>query len=616
MILIYIVYTIWYDDNDAPSEIQNAKNRMPMLTHTPKTPMTPSSRPPYFSSFTATIIVLLIIVGTVPLLSSIFLFDRISTFNQDLQKEADKSISEVSNIFRAWAAAESSSLAATRELVRRDVEEFVAKYGITDTDQLTDHADFKGDLTQRFERRISANEFLLDIDLQLNQTPYLHVRNMEAHDDLETRQVFASVVLGNEQRQPRNRPVQEEPIAEVIDAIHTENENTAVDVVALPAKMPKSEPGQRRFHAALEITMTYGYEKAIVETYESLGERRKLHSSISAMQKDESTQLTSIYQKFFMVVLSFIFFLVIIASLIIVVPLSRRISILAKATARIADGDLDLTVEAKGNDQIAYLTRQFNAMVTDLKSARDNRAYIERMQAWQEVARKLAHEIKNPLTPMLLAMQQLDKKFDDYRDKPQKYRQLLDDVMDIIQEEAATLQKLVKEFSSFARLPEPDRKPMVFFDFITQTVQQNPQFEEQTKRITVHPPIQELQKKETNIDKELMRRVIVNLVRNGIEAATNAQIQPEIDILLREKHIEKSESNALWLSIIDNGPGLTAAQKENLFKPYFTTKSDGTGLGLVIVKKIIQDHHGDITLHDREDGERGTQVDIILKEDA
>lgn len=576
--------------------------------------MTPSTRPPYFSSFTATIIILLIIVGTVPLLSSIFLFDKIATFNQDLQKEANKSISEVSDIFRAWATAESSSLAATRELVRRDVEEYIAEFHITSKDQLTDNVEFKKALTERFERRLSANEFLLDIELLLDQTPYIRVDSKEEHAELETRRVFASVMLGEETRPQFNWPSEEEPESEVLDA--TVDEDGSASDVALPASLPKREPRQRRFHASLELTMTYGYEKAIVETYDSLGERRTLHSSITAMEKDENTQISLIYKKFFIVLLGSIFLLVIIGSVIIIVPLSHRISILAKATARVAEGDLDSMVEVKGNDQIAYLTRQFNAMVTDLKSARDNRAYIERMQAWQEVARKLAHEIKNPLTPMLLAMQQLDKKFDDYVDKPKKYRQLLDDVMDIINEEAATLQKLVKEFSSFARLPEPDRKPLPFYEFITQTVQQNPQFEEQSKRITVHEPEEALKTKEANIDKELMRRVVVNIIRNGIEAATNAHIEPEIDIKLRDKLIEKTETHALWLSIIDNGPGLTPTQKENLFKPYFTTKSDGTGLGLVIVRKIVQDHNGDITLNDREDGERGTQVDIILKEDA
>jgi nitrogen fixation/metabolism regulation signal transduction histidine kinase len=215
-------------------------------------------------------------------------------------------------------------------------------------------------------------------------------------------------VLGNEQRQHFVWTNPEEPETEVIDATGIDDDEAA-DAVALPAKLPKGEPRQRRFHASLELNMTYGYEKSIVESYESLGERRKLHSSITAMEKNETTQMSSMYQKFFIAVLSFEFFLIIIAVFIIVVPLSHRISLLARATARVAEGDLDSTVNVKGNDQIAYLTRQFNAMVSDLKSARDNRAYIERMQAWQEVARKLAHEIKNPLTPMLLAMQQLDK---------------------------------------------------------------------------------------------------------------------------------------------------------------------------------------------------------------
>ena len=107
----------------------------------------------------------------------------------------------MSDIYRAWATSESSSLAATRELVRRDVEQFVQDYHITSADQLMDNTEFKEALTERFKRRLSANEFLLDIDLQLDQPPYIHVQSDENQTDLETRQVFASILLGNEQRQ-------------------------------------------------------------------------------------------------------------------------------------------------------------------------------------------------------------------------------------------------------------------------------------------------------------------------------------------------------------------------------------------------------------------------------
>ena len=109
--------------------------------------------------------------------------------------------------------------------------------------------------------------------------------------------------------------------------------------------------------------------------------------------------------------------------------------------------------------------------------------------------------------------------------------------------------------------------------------------------------------------KELMRRVLINIIRNGIEAAQNAKFEPEIDISLKALDGEKKQ---LCLSIIDNGPGLTDEQKARLFMPYFTTKSDGTGLGLSIVRKIVEDHNGTITLHDRDDQERGTQADITL----
>ena len=232
------------------------------------------------------------------------------------------------------------------------------------------------------------------------------------------------------------------------------------------------------------------------------------------------------------------------------------------------------------------------------------------MQAWQEVARRLAHEIKNPLTPIVLAVQQLDKKFSDYTDRPQKYRKLLTDVVEIVNEETGTLHKLVKNFSEFARMPIPEKKDTCLYAFVRQTVDQNPQFAEQALRVTVHEADGEAVQAHVDIDHELMRRVLVNLIRNGIEASQNAHFEPEIDIYVL--HLGQDAHHKLNIRIIDNGPGLTDEQKSKLFMPYFTTKSDGTGLGLAIVRKIIEDHNGRIQLNNREDGVRGTQADIYL----
>lgn len=575
----------------------------------------------FFSSFGTKIFLLLILVGGIPSLASVVIYTRVTTFNQGLQLEAEKSIEEVSEVYRAWAAGVKSSHNAIRLIIRNDIERSIKLNNIRSVDELLENAEVKKEIKDRLERRISELERLLEIDMVVAAQPYLSVTDGELHANMNTDSMFANIRLedlyalpeGSQRKVPQLiQTEQEEDEPVVLDATGEEPE-AAEATTSLPSTLPEHPVRKRRFNAPIELTITVGYDRAITDAFEKLGERRGLHSSITTMESNKDTQLSSLYEKFFLIMISIVGLLVIAGGMIIVMPMSRKVTRLVKATQRVAEGDLETQVEVKGNDQFSELTRQFNAMIIDLKSAQENRGYIERMKAWQEVARKLAHEIKNPLTPMLLAMQQLDKKFDDYVDNPKKYRRLLNDVMEIMNEEAATLQKLVKEFSSFARLPVPERKPMKYFEFIASTIEQNPQFAEDAKRITLHEPSAALRAREAEIDKELMRRVIVNIVKNGIEAAQNAHIEPEIDVELREKINDKDGSASLWLLIIDNGPGLTPEQKEKLFNPYFTTKSDGTGLGLVIVRKIVQDHDGDISLHDRDDGQRGTQVDIVIR---
>ncbi len=569
----------------------------------------------FLSSFTAKIFALLLLVGAIPVVADAYLFEKVTSFNQELQVKAEESINDVNDVYRAWAAGVKTSHNAIRVLIRNDVEMLLKRHNIRSTDELLNSTAFKEDLKTRMERRVNETERLLTFEMNVDQKLYFKIDDNQAHPNMTTDSMFANIRLGEEDnmmRLPPMPPRPQEEDQEVLEATVDGEDVEAVSEVALPHTLPERAARERMFNAPIELTITVGYDSSITEAFEKLGERRGLHSSINAMENDQTTSLSTLYRNFFILVIAIVGLLVVCAGVLIVLPLSNQIQRLVKGTKRVSEGDLETQVEVRGNDQIAELTHQFNAMIKDLKSAQDNRAYIERMQAWQEVARRLAHEIKNPLTPMLLAMQQLDKKFDDYIENPKKYRRLLDDVMEIMNEEAATLQKLVKEFSSFARLPVPDRKSMNFFEFVSTTIEQNPQFSEDTKRLTVKEPAEALKAREAQLDKELMRRVIVNIVKNGIEAAQNAHIEPEIDVELREKPSDNGGKSALWLLIIDNGPGLTAEQKEKIFNPYFTTKSDGTGLGLVIVRKIVQDHDGDISLHDRDDGERGTQVDIIL----
>ena len=289
--------------------------------------------------------------------------------------------------------------------------------------------------------------------------------------------------------------------------------------------------------------------------------------------------------------------------------MTRRLSQLARVTQVVANGNLNAKVIVRGNDQLACLMSQFNDMVDDVRKAQESKAYIERMQAWQEVARRLAHEIKNPLTPIVLSVQQLDRKFDDYIDKPQKYRKLLDDVVEIVNDETKTLRKLVKNFSEFARMPIPETKSANLYEFVQQIVAQNIQFTE-AANIDVCTPPKPIADAYVDIDLELMRRVFINLIRNGIEAAQNANINPKICISFTETAL--SNQHAIAVSIADHGPGLTDEQKSKLFMPYFTTKADGTGLGLSIVRKIVEEHHGSITLTNRPAPETGAQATVTL----
>lgn len=395
-----------------------------------------------------------------------------------------------------------------------------------------------------------------------------------------------------------------------------EDNGLGLDPLALGNRLPKPWVYQAlpalNPNETIRITLLFGISRLLADRYEILGERRHLHRSLSNMESDDDTAVSMIYLRFFMIVLVVVLALVIASASLLAYPLSRRISRLMHVTERVADGDLDAHLEVEGSDQISFLMSQFNSMVQGLKVAQESRKYVERMEAWQEVARHLAHEIKNPLTPLLLVMQQLDRKFDDYIDRPEKYRKLVNDVVEIVNEEATTLQKLVREFSEFARLPIPDKKPTVFWDFVKQCLQLNPQYEEAAKRIELHTPSDKIIEKKVFIDHELLRRVVINIVRNGIEASKNAGFEAEIDIELREIRDEINGRDCLLLIIMDNGPGLTNEQKEKLFTPYFTTKADGTGLGLAIVRKIIEDHGGSIQIHDRDDGLRGAQVDIII----
>ncbi len=262
---------------------------------------------------------------------------------------------------------------------------------------------------------------------------------------------------------------------------------------------------------------------------------------------------------------------------------TRRVARLHEAARRVGAGDLHVRVALAGKDELAELGRAFDGMVAELGQARSRLEYLQKVSAWQEVARRLAHEIKNPLTPIQLAVQELASK---YRGDDASYKRLLDTATEILREEITGLRRLVDDFSALAKLPKVDPLAIDITSLLVDIVRLQPDWQ---GLVIVEPsraPVPAL------CDKTLFRRVIANLVENAMQAAQSAGRQPEVRI-----HAEmQREQRRAAIFIDDNGPGVPESERQHIFDPYVTHREGGTGLGLAIVRKIVIDHGGDVTV--------------------
>lgn len=280
---------------------------------------------------------------------------------------------------------------------------------------------------------------------------------------------------------------------------------------------------------------------------------------------------------------------------------TRRVSDLVEAVRRLAAGDLAVQVDpGKSTDEVAGLARAFNAMVREVRESRDRIVYLQKISGWQEVARRLAHEIKNPLTPMKLAFQQLDARWrtSAAREADPEFGRLMGEAGEIVRDEIGTLQRLVEEFSGFAKLPEVKPEPAELGEFVDDFLRTSPQIREAAEvevvKASFDTPVA--------LDRALMRRVLANLFANAVEAVRPARARIHVGIArARERAV---------LTIGDEGPGIEPAARDRIFDPYYTTKQGGTGLGLAIVKKIVLQHGGEIHVGDRPGG--GTTFSLAL----
>jgi nitrogen fixation/metabolism regulation signal transduction histidine kinase len=264
---------------------------------------------------------------------------------------------------------------------------------------------------------------------------------------------------------------------------------------------------------------------------------------------------------------------------------------LASATRRLVQGDWQHRVAIHSNEEIGEMGQAFNAMVGDLQRQQEQVIALEKMAAWREIARVLAHEIKNPLTPIALMVQQVQ---DEYRGESDEYRAMLKKCGAIISEEINKLQKLVREFSDFARMPELHLAPAQVNDLLKEVAALHAS---RVIKLELDPALPRFA-----FDWEALRRVFINLVQNALQSSPTAEVTLATNWLAREQRVE--------ITVADTGSGIPRENLRRIFEPYFSTKKSGMGLGLAIVKRIVEEHRGTIAV--TSEVGRGTKFIIGL----
>jgi two-component system, NtrC family, nitrogen regulation sensor histidine kinase NtrY len=268
----------------------------------------------------------------------------------------------------------------------------------------------------------------------------------------------------------------------------------------------------------------------------------------------------------------------------------RSINNLIFASISIGEGNFNSKVpEIKTDKDLELLNKNFNLMIDRLKFQQEKLIINERYEAWGSLARKLAHEIKNPLTPIQLTIDRIKNKYLDQISKEDQNN--FSDNLKIINNQIKQIEKLVNEFSDFARMPKPVFKKNNIIDIIITNVKLMNEIDLSIKiDFNYNKPIILL-----NSDKEQISRVFLNLIKNSIESIIEkSQKIPNLDKKITIELLE--ENNHIFINVKDNGVGFINLNNniKDIVNPYFTTKKNGTGLGLSIVNKIINDHNGTI----------------------
>ena len=277
---------------------------------------------------------------------------------------------------------------------------------------------------------------------------------------------------------------------------------------------------------------------------------------------------------------------------------------LISASERIGKGNLNVKVpELKADREMELLNKNFNSMIEKLKNQQDKLLSNERHEAWETVARKMAHEIKNPLTPIQLTIDNLNSKYlpELNNEKKEKFQENLKTILKQIKQ----IENLINEFSDFARMP----KPLIKNNDLIKVLDENINLlKKLDNSINFNINNKTGKKILTNFDNEQFNRLFFNLIKNSIEsiqekAKKTNKLLKNIDIEIDQRR------DYITINLLDTGEGFKDKKTKDIIKPYYTTKEKGTGLGLSIVDKIINDHNGSIKFLNTNNG---AKVQIIL----
>ena len=273
----------------------------------------------------------------------------------------------------------------------------------------------------------------------------------------------------------------------------------------------------------------------------------------------------------------------------------REIDNLVNATSRVAEGDFATPVMAYEEGEFAQLADSFSEMMLKLKALQNRLGTAEKIAAWQAMGRKLAHEIKNPLTPISISVDDLRRSYDE---NLPEFDRTLHETTSTIKSEISRLTRLLDQFSGFARMAPPqlrDVRPNDLLEPIRSLYRT--QIEAGRLLIDNRSTIRSVR-----LDDEQIRQVLINLIKNGIETGDKTHVQLDM----------KDVAGDLTIAVEDDGPGFSGDVLSNNFQPYLSNKKNGSGLGLVICQRIIFDHGGAIELYNRKEGGAGVRITLPI----